>query len=402
MFYNLYVVLITEAPLKEVFLFYMRFIRFHRYFLPVFAFCFFALSGAHAQEWRPYNSDSGLFKVRMPENVQEDVQNFRIGPDLQAQSGQAMAIIDQRPYRDHIKYYIVRFDQSLGAYIEKSREQPFIKRDLDRFAQHYDSMNVEILQRNDNIYRQGIPGGEIVLSYDDENGKRQYIKMYVFVSGALKIQQMMIGARKDLDFFISDKYFDSFYIKSGYKAGAGDIRTEWPAHSSPLGLFTAYLPEKVFPYAPGEIQIFENENHEKMSIQFYDPLWDQSLFYNIYGYKMPKGALEYSDVEQLLKENHISRHRFKPSEETKIQRMTNNGLPVIEATYSIEPPPSFPYANFVRLRALFSGDSVLVHEVVGADYFVKSNFADYVVRSVDFHPEQAVQGEQAKPDTPDQ
>ncbi|MCB1721236.1 MAG: hypothetical protein KDI11_05730 [Alphaproteobacteria bacterium] len=346
---------------------------------------------AQAQNWHNYSAKGSLFDVRILDNVEETALNFRINSKTVAQSGQAVAVSDQRPYKDSVTHYIVRFDQSLGVPVHDKDIRRFIIEDLDVFANYYSNMNGKIHSRENFLYQYGVPGGEIKISYDDPNMGRQHIRMRTFFSGVSKIQQILMGNEDKMNSFVARKFFDSLYAKDGYKVNDGNVQKEWPAHTSPSGMFTAFLPDKVSPYVPANVDITQTDKFERMSFRFYDPIWREMIFYNVYGHKLPKEKLNFLDVETFLEKEYVSRHLSEYAANLRIDRFMNNNLPIIETSYPIESPKNYPYVDRVRLRAQFLGDSVVVHEIIAANYFVTSKFMDYVMQSVVFHPGQQLQ-----------
>ncbi|MCB9982381.1 MAG: hypothetical protein H6861_01730 [Rhodospirillales bacterium] len=330
-----------------------------------------------------------MFDVRIPKGVEENAILFRMSPEIVAQSGQALKTEDQRPIRDNIKHYTVRYDQVLGARVGKKMIGFTIANDLDRFIAFYEDKDGKIHNRKDYLYINGMHCGEVTLSYE-ENGKRRYVRMRNLLDGYTRIEQILIGEEDNMQSLATRKYFDSLRMRRGYKTSAGSMKAEWPAHPSPHGVFTAYLPEDVSPYAPGKVDMIEDDHFERVGTRFYDPVWRQFLFYNIYSYKLPKDDVKYLDVELLLRDKHILRHTFGSVDNLEFKRLQNSmSVPLVETAYSIEPPEQYSYANVVRLKAQFFGDTVLVHEIMGPKHLVNSVFINNVMDSVEFHPSQA-------------
>jgi len=226
-----------------------------------------------------------------------------------------------------------------------------------------------------------------MLFYNDPQIGEQFVRAHTFFNSSGKIQQIIIGKESAVDSFTAKKFYKSLYINEGFKRLEGSIKDEWHKYTSPMGIFTTFLPEKMLPYVPHNVKITQADSSERMSIRFYDPVWKHSTFYNIYGYKLNKN-MKYLHVENMLNKKHVLRHRFE-SADVEMKRSTDSSeFPVIEAEYSIEPPKNHPYIKHVKLHAQFLGEFVIVHEIMGTPDFVNSSFMENIVSNVAFHPGQ--------------
>ena len=336
-----------------------------------------------AQEWHGYKSTSNLFTLRMPDNVQEEADDFRIDSRRVAQIGQAVSKIDQRPFKDTVKHYIVKYEQTLGLEITDQDIPDFISHELDLYSSHYGKLDGIQKSRSDLMYENGTPGGEIHIEYEDPQLGSQSIRARVFFTRSGKIQHIVSGPREIMDSMPTRRYLKSIITHEGYKQVVGSIMSDWKTVKSPLGVFTAYLPEKTMPYVPRDIDIKRSDSTERITIRFYDPIFKQTLFYNIYGYKVDK-RLNYLNVQNLLREKHVLRHVFNDSA-IEFDELTNNNLPVLQTAYGIEAPEEFPYVDTVRLRAKFSRNRIVVHEIMGSHKLAQSNFINHIVQHVEFH-----------------
>jgi hypothetical protein len=342
-----------------------------------------APSTSPAQEWHDYKSTSTLFELRIPDNVQEEKQEFRIGPKRLAQIGQAFSTVDQRPFKDAVKNYIIKYVQTLGLEIKNDDVPDFITYELDQYVNHYAKLGGVLETRNDLIFQHRTPGGEIQISFNDPQLGPQTIRARVFFTDTGKIQQIVSGPAEVMDSISTRNYLESIILREGYRQDLKSFKEDWPKIISPLGIFTAYLPKKMEPYVPQDIQISNSEDTERISTRFYDPIYKETLFYNVYGYQLGQ-ELNDLHVENLLRKKHVLRHVFRDGA-IQFDKLTSGGVAILQTEYEIDPPKKFPYVTQVKLRAEFANDRILVHEIMGSPELVSSNFIGYVTDSVEFH-----------------
>ncbi len=355
----------------------------------IFSLCLMALAitlipgTLWAEDWHIFKSESNLFQVRIPDNVQEKIQEFRIDGRRVAQVNQAVSTIDQRPFRETVKNYIIKYEQTLGLGVDDEDIAELITLELDLYSNHYKSLNGEQKSRKDLFFHKNVPAGEIHIAYEDPELGPQHIRARVLFTRSAKIQHIVSGPPEVINSIPTRKYFESLWTDAGFKRKDGSIRNDWQTIKSPLGVFTTYLPEKMNPYVPEDIKIKSSENIERISIQFYDPVLRQTMFYNIYGYKVANRPNDLN-VENLTREKHVLRHLFD-DKEVKFKQLTFKDMPILQTEYAIDPPENHPYVNFVKLRSEFANNHILVHEIIGPARLVKSNFIDNIVKSVELH-----------------
>lgn len=343
-------------------------------------------ASVYAQEWHAYSSKSSLFTLRIPNNVVEEPRGLRIGPNRIAQVGQAISTIDERPYKDTIKNYIVKYEQTIGPQLTDDEIAELLVRELDVFTEYYKKLEGVQKHREELTYQNGIPASELYISYQDPTLGPQSIRLRVLYPRSGKILHIATGPEKTMDSFQTQKYFESMTAKEGYKRRPIPIREEWKPVDTPLGIFTAYLPEVMDPYVPGPAKVSSSDTVDRLSIRFYDPIWKNVIFYRVYGYQL-KGNLNYLTAEKAVKKYHILRHRLKADNIDIVQFKSKKNIPGVRAEYSITPPENFPFVNWVKLRAEFFNDRLIVHEVMSSQRFAQSKFMDFVIENVDFHIE---------------
>ncbi len=342
-------------------------------------------STAMAQAWRHYTSDTGLFQTYLTEDAQENFEEMRINNGTVALSGVTFKTFDQRPYKNTIKNYYVKYQQSLGPKLSTEQMNEYVEQEMMEYLLNFKDMNGIVIEKKIGPHKiLSVPSGDLHITYTDPDLGEQSLKMRLIMSPNTKYQQVVNGSEEAVNQFEAQQFFKVFYPSASFLYKNGTIKNEWKEYKSPLGIFTAYLPEKMDTYVPADVIIENTDNVERASIQFYDPLWRQYLFYNIHGYKLDKPA-NYENVEALLRKGHILNHRLT-ADQAKFRNLKNGDIAIMEAEYAIEPEDELPYADYVKLRALFLDDVILVHEIIGGRQHVKSEFINNVIRSVVFMP----------------
>lgn len=339
-----------------------------------------------AEDWKTYTSKSSIFDVRIPVNAEETVTEFNLTRNSIAQTGTLVSTYDQRPYKDVVKTYMVKFEQTFGQTLTDEDISTLIREELAKYASHYSKLEGVQKDRKDLIFQGGIPGGEIYVEYKDPDLGEQSLRARFYFIRTGKITQLVSGPAEIMNSFQTRKYFESLSMAEGYARTSkkSDILTEWQFMDSPLGLFSAYLPSPVEPYLKKKAVFANSDTVERLSIEFYDPVWGDTLFYNIYGYKIPE---KFTDLlmENLMRKKHILRHRFT-AKKVVMKHFENNSIPGITAEYGIDPSDEHPHNNWVKLRAQYIGKYAIVHELIGTPRHVRSDFADYLISAVNFRP----------------
>ena len=355
-------------------------------FIFICALTFASWHAYSAESWKSYVSKSGIFNVRIPSNAEEHTTEFNLTRNTIAQSGQLVSTYDQRPYIDVVKNYVVKYEQTFGQTLTDQDISDLIAIELAKYARHYSKLNGVQKDRKDLVFQGGIPGGEIYITYEDPDLGPQNIRARIFFIRSGKVTQLVSGPDEIMNSFHTRKFFESLSMNEGFSKTSknSDVLTDWHFMDSPLGLFTAYLPAPVDPYVKKKAEFAGSDTVERLSIEFFDPVWGDTLFYNIYAYKIRE---KISDLlmENLLRKKHILRHRFT-AKKVKMKHFENNSIPGITSEYSIEPPKDHPHNNWVKLRAQYIGKYAIVHEFIGTPRHVRSDFADYLIAAVNFRP----------------
>ena len=171
----------------------------------------------------------------------------------------------------------------------------------------------------------------------------------------------------------------------------GNINEEWRRIESPMALFALKIPAVTPPYFQNEPTVIREKKTERIGMVFTDPIWAQSLFYNVTGYQLD-AEMSFDLAKKALLEKHLKRHGRNEVGIT-FKKDFIGETPFIQTHYAIHPPEGYPYLNKVRTRALFLGNYMIVQEIVGARHLVESPFVDSFFNLIEFTPKKAFQKE---------
>lgn len=99
--------------------------------------------------------------------------------------------------------------------------------------------------------------------------------------------------------------------------------------------------------------------------------------------------MSFEFVKEALLKKHVARHG-RNDVGLRFTKDFINEKPYIEVIYPIKPPARFPYVNFVRLRAVFLDNYMMVQEVSGPKHLVESAFTQNFFNLIEFTPKKAL------------
>jgi len=355
----------------------------------------FTITPALAEDWIAFQSESALYTSKMLDNVIEKNDAIPVLLNAVAYSGQATSEIDQRPYKNAVKRYTVKIDQTIGAPLRSHEIGPLIDKELKAYTDYYTNLGGVLKKKDANIYHHNLHGGEVYIQYKDPEFGDQSIRARVLFTGTSKFQQIITGPDSMMNAYSSKAFFDSMNVTGGYHMKPEAFGKNMQEMPSPLGIFTAYIPQQTPSFMPAQPVVKNTQNVEKMGMRFIDPVSRSSVLYNIYGYKIGKNLSSKSALN-LLQQKHIRKHRAsykhagsKSKEHAVSIRNTknNNGITTFSTEYPINPLQGFSDMDRVKLHARFVGDTMIVHEVIGARRLVSSPLIRTIREHVAFHPE---------------
>lgn len=341
--------------------------------------------------WKLYVSESQLFSVLVPGKPLEEVSKFRLSDGLILQTSEMTSFIDQRPYRDTIKNYVVKFDQTFGPAIDKDNRVRILERELNLYEQSYASKNMEVVDRE---IKKGSERSVATLSllYDDEaHEKRQAFRAKIILNSTSKFHQIFTGPKKDLNSGITKQYFESLSVEAGVSQEAGNINKDWRRIESPFSLFAIKVPPITDSYFESEPSVSQDGKMERIGMTFNDPVWSQKVFYNVTGYQLEK-EMSFDLAQNVLLDKHLKRHG-RSLVGIDFRKDFTGETPYLEASYAINPPQAYPYLNTVRIRAMFLGNYMIVQELVSPKHLIETQFTDEFFNLIEFTPKKAFQKE---------
>lgn len=336
--------------------------------------------------WRAFQKDNKLYECRIPKGFTTESHELIVADDVAASYDRIESNIENENDPAALKEYKIKLTQTLGAPLTKNQAKAIIERYLNGHANALIELNA--IQKNREIHstKNGFYGGDIYLTYEDPLLGKRGLRARIHISGITKVEQVLKAPDSSIYSFRNKDFFNSVRF-SGYHAPAeGSITKSWPLYTSELGLFTAHLPDITEPYVPKEPSFKSSKRFEIMRFEFFDPVLEQKIFYNVYGYTF-NTPLHRDAVIEVLKKRHLMkwgpmpRHPlFSPVVKDK------NDFNLLHTEYPIKPSDKFDHANLGRLEANFIGKKMIVHEIISSQELVRSNFVDNVKNGVTFYP----------------
>ncbi len=356
----------------------------------------FHASSAHAQYWVEYASDSGVFTTKAPEEYESKISEFLVDNKLSVSSEEMSALIDYRPFKNVIKGYIVRSDQTIGGGLTDTQIADLLERELNLYEDFYMAYGGHVRGRKTDGML-GYPGGELLVTYDDPQLGTQVVKIRVLFSTSTRLEQIAIVPVETIDAMVNRDFFDSLTFLDGLKITEKTLKFEWEQQVSPLGIFTVNIPQITDPYFPFPPKIQHSTDAEIITLLFRDPVRNEGLYYSVYAYKFNR-EITNLDIQSLIVNKHVTKHNLKPSDiEISItdERFDPNAPPaakkkprrrLIDTHFNIPVNKDFPYLQTVKIHAMNEGKFLLVQELVGSQALTHSPFAKVLLKSIDFHP----------------
>ncbi len=342
--------------------------------------------------WVHMTSDTQVYETRIPESYNTTTSSFMFSNNRVAHSEETVAIIDQRPYKNVLKNYIVKFDQTLGSPIGSNEIQSLLERDYKTYTDYYEQMEGIIREKKDVNVADSL-GGEIMISYRDPDFGIQSIRARVLYNGSTRLQQIVVGPESIMNSFQTRDFFNSLKIYSVIGRVEETIPQGWSKMESPTGMFVLLYPGKKTPpfYTEDPVSKWDAKS-ETVSLSFLDPVRSQKIFYNVYGYQLGSD-LNFSSVQEVLNKRHTAKLRGNAGGGVGFSKGITQGanqkgkMPYLEALFPIKPMAAYPYVKMARIRAFFSGKNMVVEEILASNLMVDTMFADTLLGAVKFTPD---------------
>ena len=344
--------------------------------------------------WLDYTSQSGLFKVRSPEKYKASYSSFVVEDQHLLGSEEFSAILPQQ--KDGIpRTCILKLDQTLGPAMSQGEIAWMINRDLQTYDNYYKNLGgvTGYQPQQTHVDRDKrlliYTSGEINIAYDDPKLGPQAMRVRVLMNGDTRLHQIVSGPKGFPDSYQARDFLDTLVFRPNLKKSKENFLGHWQPLESPTGMFSVIYPQKMAPpYYTILPAVKWDENTEKVSLNFYDPVRDERIFFNVYGYKF-KANLNAPGQKEVLMKRHIEQH-LKPGIEINLNAGTDpiRKKPYMEASILIQAQEGYPYIKDVKIRSYISGPYMVVQEVMTSPELQEAELVKNLTRYLDFTPEQ--------------
>lgn len=351
------------------------------------AFVFFASNAAMASGWTKYEDEDGIFHVLIPDTYKINKKYFRINENEVAISGEVIATVDQSQFvKNVVKQYIVKYEQTLAQNISQNDIASLLNLELGKYIDYYTALGGVLRNKETDSYN-GWPGGEIIISYRDEEKGIQSVRARVIFTDTTKVEQIMMGPEDSMYAPPTKDFFSSLLINDGRTRLTGDIQKEWDTVTSPFQLMNQIVPRKNPPFVMDKPEFSNNDKIERMSMKFVDPVYGYTLFYNVYGYRFGT-LLSTENVQNVIMDKHLKKFRVD-IRNLKFAVGEKNGYPILSTTMHFSPPDQYPFLNTIKLYAHYFGNFIVVQELAGSSFHVNSVLGQNITKYFKFTPVEA-------------
>ncbi|GJL84306.1 MAG: hypothetical protein DHS20C02_00810 [Micavibrio sp.] len=344
-----------------------------------------SIANADDIKWILYKSDTGIFDVRAANKFDTKTSSFRIDDERIANSSTAISVVDQRRFKDTFKSYLIKIDQTIGPALTYDQIETFLNYEIQNYTNRYIDMNA-VIKNKELKYFNGKPGAELQISYEDPDMGARSTRVRILYTDATRVEQSLTGDEHILYGYQAKKFFKTLLIRDGLSYTEGKLGGDWGTHTSPMGLFTVFLPHPAPPYVMKEPRIkAASKNSELISQTFYDPVWGHKIFYRVHGYKFNQ-ELSMANVKKVLFDKHVSKYKRDSSTFQFTKTPTENHM-ILETEMNINPPSKALHANFARLRVFFAKNYMVVQEIISTKPLATSTLIDKTMNLIEFHPD---------------
>ncbi|HBR69850.1 MAG TPA: hypothetical protein DEA55_10800 [Rhodospirillaceae bacterium] len=334
-------------------------------------------------KWTTYQSNTGIFEIMVPSEMEATNNKLRIDEQRVASSSTLISMHDQRRYKGTFKSYLVRLDQSIGPPLTHEQIELLLNTDLKDYLIRYEEMN-PVVKNSELKFFNNKPGAEILVQYQDPELGTQNTRARILYTDASRLEMSLTGDPHILHGFKADKFFESMVVNEGLSYDPGKLNVDWKTHISPLGIFSVSLPPVIDPFVPEAPKITKTQKTDLISQTFLDPVWGQKIFYRVHGYKFDRN-LSQKNLQKVIFEQHINKFRPPPGN-IKFQKTKEADYDVIEAEFPITPPSKAVYATHARLRIIHSGRHLVVQEIICSKNFMSATLIGNLLGNLVFDP----------------
>lgn len=340
-------------------------------------------SQASAQNWSKFHDEDNIFHVLIPENYKLNKKMLRMNDEHMLITTELNSQVDQRPYKDVLKQYIIKYDQTFMNAIPKEDIPDLLDKEIERYIKFYAKQEGVLRNKEFGTFN-GLPGGDIFISYRDKDRGIQSIRVRIMYSDVSRVEQIIMGPEDSMNANTTKDYFSSLRVNNGRTKFKGDIEKEWDATISPFALFTQLAPKRAEPYMKVAAKTVANERIERMNMKFFDPVYNNELFYNVYGYRF-NTLMTMENVQKVILDRHLKKFKIDPAS-VKFTQTNAGDYPVLMTKAHFKSPDKYPYMNTISIRAHYYGNFVVIQEMAGNNAHVESILAQNLLRYFRFYP----------------
>lgn len=334
--------------------------------------------------WENYQSVSGVFSSKIPQGHTETFSQIFVKESQLATSEEVSAVMDQRPYKNVLKSYVIKLDQTIGPALGKDEIADLVKREFQLYEDFYLSQGGKIVQKDDSGMH-GVAGGEIHLAYPDKVFGDQHVKMRIMFTPSSRYEQIVTGPEAAVASVRTRDFFDS-RLYDGISVVEEKVIDEWQQTTSPLSIFSVMSPAVIKPFFPNPPVVQSSDRSEIISMVFQDPVRNQGIYFTTYSYVF-QTTLTMPLVKKFILNNFAQKNgaslksvKFKNYDDDRQRH-------VLETSYVIPPPPNFLTTDTVRIRAIYDDSFLMVQQIMSSRKLANSEFSRMILGLAKFHPE---------------
>ena len=339
------------------------------------------------EEWENHVSLSGIFKAKFPQNYKYKLYPFRYNTENVAFSVEVVASLDGSDDNKD-KSILIKAVQSFGDALTMREAKKLLNKEASKYVRSLKKMGGSVLV-NEDIMRNDFPGKRLYFTYFD-NGVKYGIRICIYMTDTARVEQVLTAPANIMYSYRSDDFFDSLKLFDGVTKleeplpfGRG-----WTDHVSNNKAFTVKLPPVDSDFTPSPPQYNITPTKEVMRFRFVDPVVGETVFYNVYSYKL-KNKINYNMAKRLLFSQHVKKFVENASiENLDTKSSINNHIYNMSARLIISPPKGRPYLSSLLLKMRYAGDSAIVQEIISSSNHANTGLPNLLLSdTLQYHPE---------------
>ncbi len=338
-------------------------------------------------EWERHLSLSGIFEVKFPQKYKYKLYPFRYSDEKIAFSVEILGSLDSNDENSD-RNVMVNAVQTFGEYITLRQAKSILAREVAKYALSAKKIGASVLAKED-IESRGFPGKRLYITYND-NGKKYGMRIHIYITEYAKVEQVITAPADVVYSYRSDSFFDSLKLYDGITTLEEPVEFAkgWEEHTAKNATYTVKLPPQNSVYTPYPPQFSITPAMETMRFSFVDPVVEETVFYNVYSYKL-KNNIDYDTAKRILFSQHVKQYAESASiENFETKSSISNHIYEMNSRMIISPPEDKPYISSLMLKIFYAGDTAVVQEILSSGNHTKAGLPDLLFNEIlTFHPE---------------